>query len=114
MRLLFSRFRSLAQPAAAALLALASSLAMASAPTETLNKYACSGCHGISAKVVGPGFNEVAAKYKGQKDAKAHLTARIKSGGSGIWGAIPMPPQPAITEAELNSVVDWLLAGAAP
>ena len=100
---------------ASALLLIASSgFALAAAPTETLNKYACSGCHGTTAKVVGPGFNEVAAKYKGQKDAKAHLAARIKGGGSGIWGQIPMPPQPAITDAELNAVVDWLLAGAAP
>lgn len=98
----------------ALLLAGSSGFALAAAPTETLNKYACSGCHGMTAKVVGPGFNEVAAKYKGQKDAKAHLAARIKSGGSGVWGQIPMPPQPAITDAELGSVVDWLLAGAAP
>lgn len=114
MPLFHSRPRHVTHLGGAVFLALASQLAMAGAPTETLNKYACSGCHGMTAKVVGPGFNDVAAKYKGQKDTRAHLAARIKAGGSGIWGPVPMPPQPAITEAELTTVVDWLLAGAAP
>lgn len=93
---------------------LLSSYAVAGAPTDVLNKYACSACHGMTAKVVGPGFNEVAAKYKDEKDGRSHLMTRIKSGGSGIWGAVPMPPQATITDAELTSVVDWLLAGAKP
>lgn len=114
MHLFHSRLRRVTHLSGVVLFALSSQLAMAGAPTETLNKYACSGCHGMTAKVVGPGFNEVAAKYKNQKDAKAHLTTRIKAGGSGVWGQIAMPPQPAITEAELTTVVDWLLAGAAP
>lgn len=97
-----------------ACLALSPTVALASPPTEVLNKYACSGCHSMTAKVVGPGFNEVAAKYKDQKDAKAHLSARIRSGGMGIWGQVPMPPQAAITDAELARVVDWLVAGAKP
>lgn len=98
----------------AALLTGSGGLGFAAAPTETLNRYACSGCHGMTAKVVGPGFTEVAARYKGQQDARTQLAARIKGGGAGVWGQIPMPPQPAITDAELSSVVDWLLAGAAP
>lgn len=105
---------SLITRAIGALLLSGCGVVLAAAPIETFNKYACSGCHGMTAKIVGPGFNEVAAKYKDQKDAKTHLAARIKSGGSGIWGQIPMPPQPAITDAELGRVVDWLLAGAAP
>ncbi|MGQ0619582.1 MAG: c-type cytochrome [Panacagrimonas sp.] len=86
------------------------------AVTAVLGANGCTGCHGMDKKILGPGFNEIAAKYKykGQKDAKAHLTTRIKAGGSGVWGQISMPPQPAITEAELTTVVDWLLAGAAP
>lgn len=94
--------------------ALSPALALAAPPTEILNKYACTGCHGMTAKVVGPGFNEVAAKYKNQKDAKASLSASIKAGGSGKWGPVPMPPQPGVSDAELASIVDWLLAGAAP
>lgn len=109
-----TRFSFIASTIGAVLLVGSTGPVFAAAPTETLNKYACSGCHGMTAKVVGPGFNEVAAKYKDQKDARTQLAARIKSGGSGIWGQIPMPPQPAITDAELGSVVDWLLAGAAP
>ncbi len=83
-------------------------------PLDVLNKYGCSACHGMTQKVVGPGFNAVAAKYKDQKDAAAHLTGRIRAGGSGTWGAVPMPPQPTITDAEVGAVVAWLLAGAAP
>lgn len=94
--------------------ALVPTLAWSAPPTEVLNKYACSGCHGMTSKVVGPGFNEVAAKYKGQKDAKAALATSIRAGGSGKWGQIGMPPQAAITDAELASVVDWLAAGATP
>lgn len=92
--------------------------AASSAPavTAVLGSKGCTGCHGMDKRIIGPGFDEIAAKYgdKDQKEAKAHLTTRIKAGGSGIWGPVPMPPQPAITEAELNTVVDWLLAGAAP
>lgn len=97
-----------------ATLALSPALALAAPPTETLNKYACSGCHGMSAKVVGPGFNEIAARYKDQKDARSVLAASIRAGGVGKWGQVPMPPQPAMTDAELSAVVDWLLAGAKP
>lgn len=97
-----------------AALALSPTLAFAAAPMDTLNKYACAACHGVTQKVVGPGFNEIAARYRGQSDAKAVLGASIKAGGSGRWGTVAMPPQPGISDAELKTVVDWLLAGAAP
>ena len=87
---------------------------LAAPPTEILNKYACSGCHAIDKKIVGPAFAEVAAKYKDQKDAQAHLAGRIRSGGSGTWGPVPMPPQPTISDDEVATVVDWLVAGAKP
>ena len=105
------------RPARSALLVLMATLPMAAtaaAPTETLNRYACSGCHGMSQKIVGPGFNEIAARYKTQKDAASHLATRIRSGGSGLWGPVPMPPQAAITDAEIATVVSWLLSGANP
>lgn len=89
-------------------------LALAAPPMDALNKYACTACHGMAAKVVGPGFNEIAAKYKDQKDARTTLAAGIKAGGSGNWGQIPMPPQPGVTDAEMAAIVDWLLAGAKP
>lgn len=96
--------------------ALVTSLApaVAAPPSDVLAKYACSGCHAIDKKLVGPAFAEVADKYKTQKDARDHLSTRIRSGGSGLWGPVPMPPQAAITDAELGVVVDWLLAGAKP
>jgi cytochrome c551/c552 len=96
------------------LVCLATSTVVAAPPTEVLNKYACAGCHGMTQKVVVPGFNEVAAKYQGQKDARSALSASIRAGGSGKWGQVPMPPQAALTDAELASVVDWLLGGAKP
>lgn len=94
--------------------AFSPTLVLAAPPMDALNKYACAGCHGMTTKIVGPGFNEIAAKYQGQKDAKATLAASIKAGGSGKWGQIPMPPQPGVTDAEMTVIVDWLLAGAKP
>ncbi|MDD3764604.1 MAG: c-type cytochrome [Nevskiales bacterium] len=88
--------------------------AQAGAPTDILGKYACSGCHAVDTKIVGPAFAEVAAKYKDKEDLKGYLTQSIRSGGMGKWGQIPMPPQPAITDEELQQVVDWLAAGATP
>lgn len=99
---------------AALFLSLAVMPLHAAAPSEVLSAHACSACHGMTQKLVGPGFSEIAAKYKGQKDAKTHLTARIRSGGVGLWGPVPMPAQAAISDADIVRVVDWLLAGAAP
>jgi cytochrome c len=76
-------------------------------------KSGCLACHGLVNKIVGPGYAEVAAKYKGDKDALAKLTAKVKAGGSGAWGPIPMPPQAAISDEDLKAVLQWILAGAA-
>jgi S-disulfanyl-L-cysteine oxidoreductase SoxD len=78
----------------------------------TLNKYACSACHGIDNKIVGPSFKEIAAKQAGRADAVAYLTGKIKNGSSGVYGSIPMPPQ-NLGEAELMAVVKWIVSGAA-
>lgn len=72
----------------------------------------CLSCHGLAQKVVGPGFSEIAAKYQGVADAEATLRRHIREGGSGRWGQVPMPPQPDLSEADLQLIVDWLLAGA--
>jgi cytochrome c len=77
----------------------------------TLNKYACSACHGIDNKIVGPSFKEIAAKQGGRADAVAYLAGKIKSGSSGVYGIIPMPPQ-SLGDAELANVVKWIAAGA--
>jgi S-disulfanyl-L-cysteine oxidoreductase SoxD len=78
----------------------------------TLNKYACTACHGMDNKIVGPSFKEIAAKQAGKTDAAAYLAGKIKGGSSGVYGSIPMPPQ-SVGEAELSSVATWLATGAA-
>jgi cytochrome c len=73
---------------------------------------ACMGCHAVNRKVVGPSFQQIAAKYKGDAQAPAKLVSKVKDGGSGVWGVLPMPPHPAMSDADIRTVVDWVLAGA--
>ncbi len=73
-----------------------------------LNKYSCTACHGVDKKVVGPGFNEVAKKHTGKVD---YLAGKIKAGGSGVWGPIPMPPQ-TLPEADAKKIAEWISKGA--
>ena len=73
----------------------------------------CMACHAVDKKVVGPSYQDVAKKYAGQKDAEAKLVAKVKSGGKGVWGEIPMPPNtPAIKDEDIKTLVKWVLAGA--
>lgn len=73
----------------------------------------CLACHGLANKVVGPGFTDVASKYKGDTAAQKKLEAKIKAGGAGVWGDIPMPPQAGISDADATAIVQWILNGAA-
>jgi cytochrome c len=73
---------------------------------------ACLGCHAIDRKLVGPSFQQVATRYKGNAQAEAQLERKVKDGGSGVWGAIPMPSHPAMSDADIRTVVEWVLAGA--
>ena len=73
---------------------------------------ACMGCHAVDRKLVGPSFQQVAEKYKGNAGAPAILARKVKDGGSGVWGAIPMPAHPAMSDADIRTVIDWVLAGA--
>ncbi|WP_101050041.1 c-type cytochrome [Macromonas nakdongensis] len=77
-----------------------------------LGANSCTACHGMKNKVVGPGFNEIAAKHKGRADAEAYLIGKIKSGGSGVYGAVPMPPQPQLSDADAKTIAQWIAAGA--
>lgn len=77
-----------------------------------LSKNSCTACHGMKNKVVGPGFNEIAAKYKTKADAESYLATKIKAGGSGVWGAIPMPPQAQLKDADVKAIAAWIVAGA--
>jgi cytochrome c len=73
----------------------------------------CMGCHAVDAKRVGPSYQDVAAKYKGRKDAASMLMEKIRKGGSGVWGQIPMPPaNPPLSDSELKTLLAWILAGA--
>jgi cytochrome c len=73
---------------------------------------ACMGCHAVDRKLVGPSFLQIAGKYKGDAQAPAKLQKKVKDGGSGVWGAIPMPSHPSMSDADIRAVVDWVLAGA--
>jgi S-disulfanyl-L-cysteine oxidoreductase SoxD len=72
----------------------------------------CMACHGVESRIVGPGFRDIVVKHRDRADAAAYLADRIRKGGSGVWGAIPMPPQGQLTDEELAAVVKWLLSGA--
>ena len=74
-----------------------------------MQKDGCSACHAIDKKVVGPAYQDVAAKYKGDKDAMAKLTAKVKKGGGGVWGPIPMPPNAQVSDADIDNLVSWIL-----
>jgi len=75
-------------------------------------KNACMACHAVDKKLVGPAYKDVAAKHKGQADALAKVSARIKSGGSGMYGPVPMPAQPNLKDEEVRVLAAWILAGA--
>jgi cytochrome c len=75
-------------------------------------KSGCMACHGVNNKIVGPGFNEVQARYKDQPDAETRLVAKVKAGGQGVWGAVPMPPNSHLSDADLTMLVKWILSGA--
>ena len=69
----------------------------------------CLGCHAVGTQVLGPSFKEVAKKYAGNKEAAATLAPKIRQGGGGVWGAIPMPANPQVNEAEGKKLAAWIL-----
>jgi S-disulfanyl-L-cysteine oxidoreductase SoxD len=82
---------------------------VAASPAVALaNKHACTACHGMENKLVGPGFAEIRKKYADKSDALAYLTKKVKEGGGGVWGAIPMPPQPQLSDDESKLLAQWL------
>ncbi len=70
----------------------------------------CLACHQVQVKVVGPAYKDIAAKYRGSADAAAVLTAKIKSGGVGTWGPIPMPPQPMLSDEDAAKLAAWVMS----
>jgi cytochrome c len=79
---------------------------------ELLNKGGCAACHSVDKKLVGPSYKEVAKKHKGQKNAAAVVAKKVREGGAGAYGQIPMPPNPKdkINDADLKALVDWVLS----
>jgi cytochrome c len=82
----------------------------ASANADLAKAKNCMACHAVANKLVGPAYKDVAAKYAGQKDAEDKLVQKVMKGGSGTWGAIPMPANPQVSEAEARTLVKWVLA----
>ena len=98
-------------PGAPAASPAAAAKPQAPAAVALLGKNGCTACHGMDTRLVGPGFAEIAKKYAGQADAQAYLGGKIRAGGTGVWGAIPMPAQP-LSEADAKSIAQWLADGA--
>lgn len=92
----------------ACIAAMVAGVAPAHASLELAQKHACVACHAIDKKLVGPSYLDVAKKYAGQADAAARLAASIRQGGSGKWGAVPMPPQPALSDADVKALAAWV------
>ena len=83
----------------------------AQASEDLAKKHACIACHVIKgAKTVGPSYADVAKKYAGQKDAEAKLADKVKKGGQGVWGQVPMPPNAAVPDADIKTLVKWVLS----
>lgn len=93
------------------LLMLGFHAANAADPVETLaQKSGCLMCHGIQAAIIGPSYKDVAKKYKDDKSAEARLVEKVKVGGSGVWGKMPMPPNsPQVKDDDIKSIVKWIL-----
>ena len=95
-------------------LALATIVAAVVTPAAFANpalaeKKNCLACHQTDKKLVGPSYKEVAAKYAGQKDAVDKLAVKVVKGGAGVWGAVPMPANPQVTDAEAKQLVQWIM-----
>ncbi|MEY3220395.1 MAG: hypothetical protein RIT27_1752 [Pseudomonadota bacterium] len=81
------------------------------ASDELAKKHNCLACHKVDAKLVGPAYKDVAAKYKGADEKTvAGLYEKVKKGGSGVWGQIPMPPNPNVSDDDIKTLVSWILA----
>src|SRR3954463_5156407 len=84
--------------------------APATANEELAKKHACFACHAVDKKLVGPSYKDVAAKYGNDKQAEAKLVEKVKKGGTGVWGQVPMPPNAAVPDADIRTLVKWILS----
>jgi cytochrome c len=93
---------------AASVMMLASGSAMANA--DLAKSKNCMSCHSVDAKILGPSFKDIAKKYAGDKTAEGKLATKVMKGGSGVWGAIPMPANAQVNDAEAKTLVKWILS----
>ncbi|MBP8285500.1 MAG: c-type cytochrome [Rhodoferax sp.] len=91
-----------------ALLSTTVGITSALADADLAKKKNCLACHAVDNKVVGPGYKEIAKKYAGQ-DASGKLAGKIRQGGAGVWGVVPMPANPQVNEAEAKQLASWIL-----
>jgi cytochrome c len=94
--------------AAAAAIAFGSNIA--AADEALAKKSACMSCHQVAKKVVGPSYKDIAKKYKGDAKAVDHLVTVIKKGGKGVWGPVPMPPHPQVSDENAKKLAEWVLS----
>jgi cytochrome c len=80
------------------------------AQVELAKQKNCLACHTVDKKLVGPAYKDVAAKYANDKDAATRLAKKVREGGVGVWGQIPMPANPQVNEAESLQLVKWVLS----
>jgi S-disulfanyl-L-cysteine oxidoreductase SoxD len=98
--------------AATAATAASPASAAAPAPQALLRQYACIACHGVANRIVGPSFQEIAQRQGSRSDAVAYLAGKIRGGAAGVWGSIPMPAQPAVSERDAQLLARWIAEGA--
>lgn len=97
--------------AATALVFASSALAADAKAAEALAKNSgCFACHSADKKLVGPAYKDVAAKYRNDKNAEANLVKKVKAGGKGVWGDVPMPPNAHVKDADIKTIVHWILS----
>lgn len=103
--------RTLLAIAAACAAVMAMPVAQAGPAEDAMNKAGCMACHQKDKKLVGPAFKDIAAKYKGQADVVAKLADKVRKGGSGVWGPVPMAPNPPdkINDADLKAAIELIL-----
>jgi cytochrome c len=80
------------------------------AQEDLAKKNGCTACHALDKKIVGPSFKEVAAKYRNDKTAEAKLIDKVKKGGVGVWGQVPMPPNTTVKDEDIKTLVKWVLS----
>jgi cytochrome c len=93
-----------------AALAVAAVASPAFASLELAQKNACTACHAVDKKLVGPAYKDVANKYRGDAKAEAMLEEKVKKGGVGVWGQVPMPPNTNVKDEDVKTLVKWILS----